>query len=325
MRRIGLAVGLIFSVALVLGSQAQQFGSPRRIGFLLVGLTPESSEAQHFRNGLRDAGYAEGRNVVIEWRSAHGDFDRVPDLLADFLRTKVDVIVVDSTVAAQMAMRSTSTVPIVMALVLDPVRSGLVKSLAYPGGNVTGVSMMSTELTSKRLQLAREAIPRLTRLAVLWNPDHPVHAKVYGDLTEMAPALSMQLSSAGVRTPDQFDAAFLEIGRAQPQALYVLDDPVFWAHRAVLLKLASKAHVPTMFELSRWAKEGGLMSYGADTKDLFYRAASYVDRILQGAKPAHLPVEQPRKFELVINIKTAQTFGLKIPPTLLLRADEVIQ
>src|SRR5215475_8521468 len=283
MRRIGLAVGLIFSVALVLGSQAQQFGSPRRIGFLLVGLTPESSEAQHFRNGLRDAGYAEGRNVVIEWRSAHGDFDRVPDLIADFLRTKVDVIVVDSTVAAQMAMRSTSTVPIVMALVLDPVRSGLVKSLAYPGGNVTGLSMMTTELASKRLQLAREAIPRLTRLAVLWNPDLPLHASMIGDLTQIAPTLSLQLTLAGVRTPEQFDSAFLDISRARPQALFALDDPVLWAHRAVLFKLASKAQVPTICETSRWPKEGGLMSYGADAKDLFYRAASYVDKILKGA------------------------------------------
>src|SRR5262249_26975463 len=283
MNRRAFVTGLGAVLAAPLIAEGQQTGSPRRVGFLLVGLTPERREDQHFRSGLSDAGYAEGRNLVIEWRSALGDYDRVPDRIADFLRTKVDVIVVDSTVAAQMATRSTSTVPIVMALVLDPVRSGLVKSLAYPGGNVTGVSMMSTELTSKRLQLAREAIPRLTRLAVLWNPDHPVHAKVYGDLTEMAPALSMQLSSAGVRTPDQFDTAFLEIGRAQPQALYVLDDPVFWAHRAVLLKLASKAHVPTMFELSRWAKEGGLMSYGADTKDLFYRAASYVDRILRAA------------------------------------------
>src|SRR5215831_6132225 len=149
MRRIGVAVGLIFSVALLLTSQAQQLGSPPRIGFLLVGLTPESSEAQHFRNGLSDAGYAEGRNVVIEWRSARGDYDRVPDLIADFLRAKVDVIVVDSTVATQMAMRATSTVPIVMALALDPVGSGLVKSLAHPGGNVTGLSMMTTEVTSK--------------------------------------------------------------------------------------------------------------------------------------------------------------------------------
>src|SRR5262247_1098753 len=186
MNRRAFVTGLGALLAAPLVAEAQQTGSPRRVGFLLVGLTPESGEAQHFRNGLRDAGYAEGRHVVIEWRSAHGDFDRVPDLIADFLRTKVDVIVVDSTVAAQMAMRSTSTVPIVMALVLDPVRSGLVKSFAFNDGNATGVSMMSTELTSKRLQLAREAIPRLTRLAVLWNPDHPVHAKVYGDLTVMA-------------------------------------------------------------------------------------------------------------------------------------------
>src|SRR5215813_3579004 len=324
MNRRAFVTGLGAVLAAPLIAEGQQTGSPRRVGFLLVGLTPESGEAQHFRNGLRDAGYAEGRNLVIEWRSALGDYDRVPDWIADFLRTKVDVIVVDSTVAAQMAMRSTSTVPIVMALVLDPVRSGLVKSLAYPGGNVTGLSMMTTEVTSKRLQLVRETIPRLTRLAVLWNPDHPVHPSMIGDLTQIAPTLSMQLTLAGVRTPEQFDSAFLDISRARPQALFALDDPVLWAHRAVLFKLASKAQVPTICETSRWPKEGGLMSYGADAKDLFYRAASYVDKILKGAKPADLPVEQPTKFELVVNLNTARALGLRIPQTLLLRADQVI-
>jgi putative tryptophan/tyrosine transport system substrate-binding protein len=312
-------------LAAPLGAEAQPAASPRRIGFLLVGLSPESKQAQHFRQGLRDAGYSEGRNVVIEWRSAKGDYDRVSQLVADLVQSKVDVIVVDSTVAAQVAKRSTPTIPIVMALVLDPVGSGLVKSLAHPGGNVTGLSMMAAELNSKRMHLVREALPRLARLAVLWNPDHPFHAKVLEDLKMIAPSLSIELSFVGVRTPEQFGPAFSDVSRAQAQALYVVDDPIFFAHRTTLFKLASKARLPTIHELSRWLEGGGLMSYGPDIHDLFYRAATYVDRILKGARPANLPVEQPNKFELVINLKAAKALGLTIPPALLLRADDVIQ
>jgi putative ABC transport system substrate-binding protein len=326
MGRRGFVHALV--VSLLSGPQAvaaQSTASPRRIGFLLVGLTPESAAAQHFRKGLRDAGYSEGRSVVIEWRSAKGDYDRVPGLVADFIQSKVDVIVVDSTIAAQVAKRSTPTIPIVMALVLDPVGSGLVKSLAQPGGHVTGLSMMTTELKPKQLSLLKEAIPWLARLAVLWNPDHPYHAKVFDDLKAIAPALSIQLTSASVRTPDQFDPAFSDIRRAQAQALYVVDDPVFFAHHATILKLASKARLPTIHELRRWPEHGGLMSYGADLLDLFYRAAIYVDRILKGARPADLPVEQPTKFELVVNLKTAKALGLTLSPSILARADEVIQ
>jgi putative ABC transport system substrate-binding protein len=312
-------------LAAPLAAAAQQAASQRRVAVLLVGLSPESKPAQHFRQGLRHAGYSEGRNVVIEWLSAKGDYDRVPPLVADLIRSKVEVIVVDSTVAAQVAKRSTSTIPIVMALVLDPVGTGLVKSLAHPGGNVTGLSMMTTDVNSKRLHLVKEAMPGLTRVAVLWNPDHPFHSKMVEDLKVIAPSLSMELSFVGVRTPEQFGPAFSDVSRAHAQALYVVDDPIFFAHRTTFFKLASKARLPTIHELSRWPQEGGLMSYGPDINDLFYRAATYVDRILKGARPPDLPVEQPNKFELIINLKVAKALGLTIPQSLLQRADEVIQ
>jgi putative ABC transport system substrate-binding protein len=305
-------------------ARAQQAASPRRIGFLLVGLSPESKQAQHFRQGMRDAGYSEGRSIAIEWRTAKGDYDRVPELVADLVRNKVELIVVDSTVATQVAMRST-TIPVVMALVVDPVGSGLVKSLAQPGGFVTGLSMMTTELNAKRLELLKEVVPGLRRVAVLWNPDHPFHAKVAADLKLIAPSLSIDLSFASMRTPDQFAAAFSEASRAQAEALYVVEDPIIFAHRTTFLDLASKGRLPTIHELRRWPEQGALMSYGPDLHDLFYRSASYVDRILKGAKPADLPVEQPTKFELAINLKTAKALGLTIPPTLLARADEVIE
>jgi putative ABC transport system substrate-binding protein len=212
-----------------------------------------------------------------------------------------------------------------MALVLDPVGSGLVKSLAHPGGNVTGLSMMATELYPKRLQLLKEINPQLTRVAILWNPDHPFHAQVIEDLKPIAPSLSIELSFVGVRTVEEFGPAFTDISRFQSQALYLVEDPIFYAHRMVLLKLASAARLPTIHELRRWPEAGALMSYGPDLHDLFRRAAIYVDRIFKGTKPADLPVEQPTKFELVINLKTAKALGLVVPPTLLALSDEAIE
>lgn len=250
-------------------ARAQKIAAPRRVGVLLVGLSPESKEAQHFRRGLRDAGYSEARDLVIEWRSAKGDYDLVPKLIAELVEARVDVIVLDSTVATELAKRATSTIPIVMALVVDPVGSGLVKSLAHPGENVTGLSMMTTELNSKRLQLLKEVTPNLSRAAVLWNPDHPFHAKVVEDLKLIAPSLSLELSFVDVRTPERFASAFAEVSRAKAQALYVVEDPIFFAHRTVLLKLASSAGLPTIHELRRFPEAGALMSYGPDLHDLF--------------------------------------------------------
>jgi putative ABC transport system substrate-binding protein len=306
-------------------ADAQQPASPRHIGVLLGARSPESRDVQAFRQGLRDAGYTEGRDVVIEWRSANGDYKRAPELAAELVWRKVDVVVVESTPAAQAVKAATSTIPIVMAIVADPVGSGLVASLAHPGGNITGVSLMATELNAKRLQLFKEAIPRLTRVAVLWNPDTPFHAKVIEELKAAAPPLSIVLSFADAKTLTQFGSAFSKIRRARAQALYVIQDGFFWAHSATIIGLASKAQLPAIYGERDFVDAGALMSYGPNLGDLYRQSAGYVDKILKGAKPGDLPIEQPTKLELVVNLKTAKALGITIPESILLRADEVIR
>jgi putative ABC transport system substrate-binding protein len=307
------------------GTYAQQSATPRRIGVLLVNVSPESKEAKGFREGLRDAGYADGRDVVIEWRSANGDYDQVPRLVADLVHRKVDVIVLETTVAARAVKRATSTIPIVMALVADPVASGLVTSFAHPGGNITGLSTMSTELSAKRLQLLKEALPRVGRVAVLSNPDTPFHTKVIEELKAAAPLLAIELIFVGVRAPEEIGPAFSAVGRAHAQALYIIEDPFFFTHRMTLLKHASKDRLPVIYAYRAFADEGGLMSYGTSLSDLMRRSSGYVDKILKGAKPGDLPIEQPTKFELVVNLKTAKALGITIPESILLQADEVIR
>jgi putative ABC transport system substrate-binding protein len=306
-------------------ARAQQGASPRRIGVVLVGLTPESKPARSFLQRLRDAGYSVGRDVVIEWRLARGDYDRVPELVADLVRSKVDVMVMDSTIGTDAAMRATSTIPIIMALVVDPVGSRLVKSLARPGGNVTGLSMMTSDLNSKRLQMLKDVVPGLTRVAVLWNPDHPFHHQVIKDLKAIAPSLSIALSLQSVQSADELDQTFADIKRVSAQAVYVVEDPFFFSARAQLLRLTSESRLGTIHELRRWPEEGALMSYGPVLDDLFRRAALYVDRVFKGANPADLPVEQPTRFELVINLKTARALGLDVSDHLQQIADEVIE
>ena len=330
MTRRRLLVALI-SLAACLGpfglpsvANAQQPVAPRRVGILLGVFSPESKEAQQFRQGLLDAGYSEGRDIVIEWQSASDDYARVPESVADLLQHKVDVIVATNTVAAQAAKRATSAIPIVV-VVADPVGSGLVASLAHPGGNVTGLSIMATELYVKELQLLKDTIPRLTRVGVLWNPDTPFHPKVIGELKTVAPSLSIGLSFVGARTPEEIGLAFSAVTRARAQALYVISDPLFFTHRKMLLELASKARLPTISGARHFADAGGLMSYGPNYGDLLRRTAGYVDKILKGTKPADLPIEQPTKFELVVNLKTAKALGITIPESILLRADEVIR
>jgi len=304
---------------------AQQPASPRRIGVLLAAFSPESKEAQAFRQGLRDAGYVEGRDVVIEWRSADGDYARLPALAADLVQRKVDVIFADTTLATRAVKHATSTIPIVFALPADPVGSGLVASLAHPGGHVTGLSTMLTDLAAKQLQLLKEAIPRLTQVAVLFDPDQLWHAKAIEELKAVAPSLSIQLSVVGARTPAEFGPAFLAISRTHAKALYLPDSPLFAAHRTTILKLASKARLPAIHSERRWVDEGALMSYGATYADQLRRAAGYVDKILKGAKTSDLPIEEPTRLELVVNLKTAKALGLTIPESILLRADEVIR
>jgi putative ABC transport system substrate-binding protein len=308
-----------------LNVSAQEPVLPRRIGVLLGGLSPDSKEAQQFRQGLADAGYLEGRDVLIEWKTAEGDYGRLPQLAAELVQHKVEVIVATGTGAAQAAKRATSTIPIVMASVADPVGSGLVGSLAHPGGNVTGFSNMLAELSVKRLQLLKEAIPRVTLVEVLWNPDMPWHRRAVEDLKAVAPSLAIELSLVGVRTPEQFGPAFSAFSRAHPQALYVVDATLFVAHRATLVTMASKARLPVISGEKGFAGAGGLMTYGFDYADQMRRSVEYVDKILKGAKAGDLPIEQPARFELVINLKTAKALGITIPESILLRADEVIR
>jgi putative ABC transport system substrate-binding protein len=312
-------------LAAPLAAEAQPAATRWRIGVLLVLLSPTGKEAQAFRQGLRNAGYVEGRDVVIEWRSAEGDYTRLPHLAADLVGRKVDVIVADTTQATQAARRATSTIPIVMAIVADPVGSGVVTNLSQPGGNITGLSIMLAELSAKRLQLLKDAVPRLTRVAALWNPPTAYHAKALENLKAVAPSLAIELSVVSARTSDEIYPAFETLNRAHAEALYVVDCPPFFTQRTAIVKLAMKARLPVISGERQYADEGALMSYGPSYEDQLRRSTEYVDKILKGAKPGGLPIEQPTKFELVINLKTAKVLGLTIPPSLLQRADQVIE
>jgi len=319
---VSLASAIMFASE---AAHGQQQVSLRHIGVLLVGWSCEGKELQEFRHGLRDAGYADGRDVVIECRSAKGDFNQIPKLATDIVKGKADVIVADSTLATRAFKRATSTIPIVMARVADPVGSGLVASLSHPGGNVTGLSLMVTELSAKRLELLKEAIPQLTRVAVLRNPATPWHPKVIEALRAAAPSMSIELSVVGAETADELDLALLAVSRSHAQALYVIEDGLFDTHRTRLLKLAYKARLPTMYANRAFVDEGALMSYGPSVGDLFRESADYVDKILKGAKPGDLAIEQPAKLELVVNLKTAKAFALNMPESILVRANEVIR
>jgi len=306
-------------------ADAQQQAPPRRIGVLLMGFAPDSKQVQGLRQGLQDLGYAEGRDVVFEWRSARGDYDRAPDLARDLVEHGADVIVVESTIAARAAKRATGTIPIVMAIVADPVGTGLVTSMSHPGENVTGLSLMTADLMAKRLQLLKEAFPRAIRVAVLWNPATPFHTTAVQELKAAAPALSLKLRFVAVRGPEDFDSAFSAVNRAHAQALYIMDGAIFKALQPVILAHTSKARLPTIYGEGDFVEAGGLVSYGANLGDMFRRSAGYVDKILKGTKPGDLPIEQPTKFELVVNLKTAKALGITIPESILLRADEVVR
>jgi putative ABC transport system substrate-binding protein len=327
--------GTAFAFAALIACLAQ-FGTPafaadeppashKRVGVLLAMYSQESKEAQAFRQGLRDAGYSEGRDLMVEWRSANGDYALVPQLVTNLIRSKVDVIVVDSTVGTRAAKRATSTIPIVMATIADPLGTGLVPSLAHPGGNVTGLSVMTTDLSAKRLQLMKEAIPGLTRVGVLWNPDTPYHTNAVKEIKTAALALSINLSLAAARTPDQISAAFTTFNKARAQALYVIVDPFFFNRRESLLASASKARLPVIYGERNFAEAGAFMSYGPNFSALFRRASEYVDKILKGATPGELPIGQPTQFELVVNLNTANVLGITIPESILVRADELIR
>jgi putative ABC transport system substrate-binding protein len=281
-----------------------------------------------FRQGMRDLGYVEGRNFVLEFRDAEGKLERLPALAAELVALKVDVIMVGGTLAALAAKQATTTIPIVFASAVDPVADGLVTSLARPGGNVTGLSALAPELAGKRLELLKQAVPGVGRVAVLWQPGG-FGERTVNDLRREADvaarALGVRLQFFEARGPDDFDRAFSDMANARASATTLLGGTMFLIERRRLVDLAAKNRLPAVYGLREYVDAGGLMSYGPNNADLFRRAATYVVKILKGAKPGDLPVEQPTKFELVINLKTAKALGITIPQSVLGRADEVIQ
>jgi ABC-type uncharacterized transport system substrate-binding protein len=307
-------------------SEAQQATKIPRIGLLLTGtLSSSSYSLEAFRNGLRDLGYVEGKNILVEYRYAEGKPDRLPSLAAELVRLKVDVIVTTGTPPSQAAKTATTTIPIVMALISDPVGAGLVASLARPGGNITGLSSVSQDLSGKRLELLKEAIPKVSRVGVLYDPNDPAKVAEFKEIEVAARPLGVHLQSLEVRSLDELESAFKAATRGKAAALLVLPTTILSTRTKQIAELSAKNRLPTMFATSQCMDAGGLMSYGPDYADLWRRAATYVDKILKGAKPADLPVEQPMKFELVINLKTAKQIGLTIPPNVLARADRVIK
>ncbi len=309
-------------LAAPLAAEAQRPSKVPRVG-VIGERSPSDPFLAAFRQGLRELGYAEGQSIVIEYRYGHGMLDRVPNLAAELIRLNVDVLVVGGTVAAQSAKALTPTVPIVFVLAGDPVGSGLVASLARPGGNATGMSNFVSELGGKQLELLKVAVPQVSRVTVLYNPANPGPAL---DRTrKAAQALAVELQVLEVRQPNHLASAFSALTPWRPGALLALSDPVLGNELAQLAKLAIKHRLPAMYSRREFTEAGGLLAYGPSFEDNYRRAATYVDKILKGAKPADLPVEQPTKFEFVINLKTAKALGLTIPQSLLLRADEVIR
>ncbi|MBI2754075.1 MAG: ABC transporter substrate-binding protein [Betaproteobacteria bacterium] len=278
-----------------------------------------------FSSGLRGLGYVEGRNIVVELRSADGNTERLPELAAALASLRVDVLVAPDPPSTFAAKAATKTIPIVMRSSNDPVEMGLVSSLARPGGNVTGVYSLYAELTPKRLELLKEAIPGLTRVAVLWNPEFRGSQVVWRDTQAAAKALGLTLHSLEVRRPEDLEGAFRAASAARDGALLTLRNPLLVVHRRRIAVLAAQSRVPVMYDEREFVDEGGLMSYGANLDDLYRRAAAYVDKILKGASPAEIAVEQPTRFELVINMKTARTLGITIARSVLLRADRVVE
>lgn len=327
MRLLATAVVPLLLAASLAPAAAQPVEKAPRLGFLRPRTrSNDAGLVDAFLQGLRDHGWVEGKTIVIEYRWAEGRSDRLADLAAELVRLKVDVILAGNTSGAVAAKNATDTIPIVMATAGDPVGLGLVTSLARPGGNVTGLSFgVGTDIVGKWLELLKETVPKIRRVAVLSNPTNPSHALAIENVIVAARAVGVQLQVLEAQGPNQFDNAFAAMARERAEALLVVVDPFFGFHRSRLSALAAKNRLPAMYGSREYPEAGGLMSYGADYRDTFHRSATYVDKILKGAKPADLPIEQPVKFELVINLKTAKLLGLTIPPSLLLRADQVIE
>ena len=315
--------GALTSLARRHDAEAQNTGKVRRIGVLASTPTPHLAEA--FQQGLRDLGWVDGRNITLEYRYWQARPESLVDAAAQLVRLNVDVIATWDGFGTDAARKATASIPIVFLIHGDPVGVGHVASLARPGGNVTGTGGFFPALSEKRLELLREAVPALSRVAVLWNTANPVKVLEWKTAQAAGRSLSLNLESREVRGPDDFPRAFAAIRSQRPDALMPLEDPVVFRERAAIVEFANKERLPAMYALREFTDLGGLMTYGVDLVASFRRGASYVDRILKGARPADLPVEQPTKFEFIVNLKTARTLGLMIPRSLLLRADQVIQ
>jgi putative ABC transport system substrate-binding protein len=319
-RLIAIAVALMVGAAL---ASAQQPQTIPRVGILFIG-GRDQPHLEAFKQGLRERGYVEGKNIALEYRYAEGREERLPELAAELVQVKVDVIVVTADISAQAAQRATKTLPIVVTTG-DPVTWGLADSLAKPGGNVTGLSVLLADLSGKRVEILKETFPKLSRVAALWNPTGRVASPVFKETSAAAQALSLQLHSFEVQTLPDIEKALVEIPKLRSSALLVLLTPLVALHSKRIVELALKQHLPGMYPTRQFAEEGGLMAYGPLIGDLYRRAATYVDKILKGAKPADLPVEQPMRFEFIINLKAAKQIGVTIPPNVLARADKVIK
>jgi ABC-type uncharacterized transport system substrate-binding protein len=324
-RREFILLGGIAVAAWPLAARAQQAAKTYRIALLSAGPFAVAAGYAVFFDALREFGWIEGKNLAVEWRSAENRPERLPELAAELTRLNMDVIVAIGTLAPLAAKQATTTIPIVMANAGDPLASGLVASLSRPAGNVTGLSLMAPDLGGKRLELLKELLPRVVRVGVLWNAVNPYSALVVKETESAGQTLGIQIQSLGLRVPDDFGGAFEALIAQRPDALITVEDPLTVSNRKRVVDFAAGQRVPALYGLREFAAAGGLMSYGASLADLYRRAAGYVDKILRGAKPSDLPVQQPTKFELVINLKTAKALGLTVPLTLLARADEVIE
>jgi putative ABC transport system substrate-binding protein len=326
-RKLVIALGL-GALSAALPVLAQQPAKMWRIGVLSIRSRPLSFAGDTYGlllDGMRELGYVEGKNIAIEWRFADGNYERLPGLAAELVRLKVDVILVVNVLVIRAAQQATSTIPIVMLTSSDPVGSGFVASLARPGGNITGLSNVTTDLGPKYLELLRAMIPKLSRVAVLLNPVNPQNRVLYKNIQTAAAKVGIKVSPAEVKTSQQIESAFAAMAQARAEAMIVAPNTLLIALGRQIAELAARYRMPSMFWTREFVEAGGLMSYGQSSTDAYRRAAVYVDKIFKGAKPADLPIEQPTKFELVINRKTAQALGLSIPQELLLRADEVIE
>ena len=321
----GFALGALL-FALCFPAEAQQPTKIPRIGFLAA-TSPSaiSTRIEAFRQGLGELGYVEGKNIVIEYRYAEGNLDRLPALAAELVRLNVDVIVTGGAANTRAAKEATKIIPIVMALDNDPVASGFVASLARPGGNITGLSTLAPEISGKQLELLKEIVPKLSRLAVLGNSTTPVNAQALREIELPAGSFRVKLQYLDIRDPKDIETAFRAASKGRAEALLVLASPLFVLQRTQLTDLALKNRLPAIYDRREFVDDGGLMSYGTNFADMSRRAATYVDKILKGAKPADIPVEQPKKFEFIINLKAAKQIGLTIPPNVLARADKVVR